>query len=982
VYQRDRDEATRGGWLEPRPDEPSLQRYLRTLRERRAIVALAVVAAVGIAALYVESVAPVYEAEADLLVSAVNDPNLSGAGLITSSGDPNREVQTVARLVTTRGVAERARGALDTSRSTRDLLAHVQAAPVAGSDIVAVTARGSTPLEAAALAEAFAAGVVQDRSARMNAGLERAVPRLQALVDRVPAGAAGVSSALAGRLAALKALEGGDDPTVQLEGRSDPPAAPVAPRKALSVFAGGIVGLLLGVAAAFAADALDPRLRRESQLQEMFDLPILARIPSVRGRRHAPLAPAPERRRLLTAYRALDHALDALDREGEAGAHSIVFTGPGRGDGCTTTALHHGWLLAAEGEPVIAIDGDLRHPALAAACGVSASPHGAEALNGLRPIDDAVVTAVPGGVPLRVFAPGERYADGFLGERILLVLGNRLIARARTYHERIVVDAPALAEGIHALPLARAADRLVLVTRLGSTRLAALRELGEVLARHDVRPDGIVVIGARPHQLPEPPVVESARVAAPAPLEATAERRTPWRRAARTRPTALIVATAGMVVAAAALGLLAGVRPGLALAATAALGFAAMAALDVRRGLCLFVVLSFLEVLPSPGAAASAMKAAGFLVAASWLAWALTGRGGGREALPAAGLWLLGAFVVWAAASVAWAQSSPEALSAVSRYGLNAVLFLIVCSVIRTRRELEWIVVAFVAGAALSAAYGLLVAPPTAGGPGIERVAGTIGDANAFAAVLVAALPLALALAADGARRASVRRLGLAAAALAAAGIVLSLSRGGLLALATALVAGVLVSGRWRAVALAAAVVIALAGVSYLVLVAPVAARERVTESGGGTGRSDIWRVGWRMVEARPLLGVGAGNYATTSVQYLLRPGRLARSDLIAGTPKVAHNTYLHVLAELGVIGALAFLGLVAFALGCGVRAARAAERLRDRRLELLSRAWLVSAAGLLAADFFVSAEFSKQLWLLLALGPCLLAVARSPAEG
>jgi O-antigen ligase len=130
------------------------------------------------------------------------------------------------------------------------------------------------------------------------------------------------------------------------------------------------------------------------------------------------------------------------------------------------------------------------------------------------------------------------------------------------------------------------------------------------------------------------------------------------------------------------------------------------------------------------------------------------------------------------------------------------------------------------------------------------------------------------------------------------------------------------------------------------------------------------------MVADRPVQGVGAGNFADASIRYLLRPGRLERSDLIANTPKVAHNTYLTVLAELGLVGALLFGALIVITLVCGMRAVRLFARQRDGPMEMLARSWLIGVAGVLAADAFLSAEFSKQLWLLLALGPGLLAVA------
>jgi hypothetical protein len=49
--------------------------------------------------------------------------------------------------------------------------------------------------------------------------------------------------------------------------------------------------------------------------------------------------------------------------------------------------------------------------------------------------------------------------------------------------------------------------------------------------------------------------------------------------------------------------------------------------------------------------------------------------------------------------------------------------------------------------------------------------------------------------------------------------------------------------------------------------------------------------------------------------------------------------------------------------------------------MEMLARAWLIGMAGMLAADAFLSAELDKQLWLLLAVGPALLALARRPAQ-
>ena len=135
------------------------------------------------------------------------------------------------------------------------------------------------------------------------------------------------------------------------------------------------------------------------------------------------------------------------------------------------------------------------------------------------------------------------------------------------------------------------------------------------------------------------------------------------------------------------------------------------------------------------------------------------------------------------------------------------------------------------------------------------------------------------------------------------------------------------------------------------------------------------------MVTANPVIGVGSGNYTIAEPHYLLtKPGLIEADQFIVDTPYVAHNIYLHVLAEMGVVGLLLFLGVIGLAIASAVRAVRIAERRGDRELEALGRALVVALAGILAADFFVSEQYSKQLWLLLALGPALLSIARSPA--
>lgn len=67
--------------------------------------------------------------------------------------------------------------------------------------------------------------------------------------------------------------------------------------------------------------------------------------------------------------------------------------------------------------------------------------------------------------------------------------------------------------------------------------------------------------------------------------------------------------------------------------------------------------------------------------------------------------------------------------------------------------------------------------------------------------------------------------------------------------------------------------------------------------------RLDIWQAGWNMFLSRPFLGVGTGNFHLFSPIFsdiLLEEGAL-----------VAHNIFISVLGELGIIGLIIFLFLI-----------------------------------------------------------------------
>jgi O-antigen ligase len=205
-------------------------------------------------------------------------------------------------------------------------------------------------------------------------------------------------------------------------------------------------------------------------------------------------------------------------------------------------------------------------------------------------------------------------------------------------------------------------------------------------------------------------------------------------------------------------------------------------------------------------------------------------------------------------------------------------------------------------------------------------------------------------------------------------------SRGGLIGLGVTFVAAPILAGRARGRTIATLLLVAAVGLVYFVVIAPPQAIERVTHftAQGGTGREDAWQIALRVYENHPLTGVGLGNFKVAEPSYAFGNTNLVRPDLIVDTPIVVHNTYLHLLTELGPAG-LGLLAILLFgALRLAVDSIRQLQAAGDWGSEMLGRGMVIGTCGMLASFTFISGQFEKQLWLVLAMLIALPAAARS----
>jgi capsular exopolysaccharide synthesis family protein len=480
------DHTETSGWLVPEGEQQGLTRYVETLRERWKLIVLAIAVTVLAAALYVASANKSYDASAKLLVTPISRDNeaLAGLGLIPDSPDPTRDVETAAQLITTTSVAQIARADLHTNRSPRSLLDDVTAAPVAQSNLVVVKASAPEAREAQRLANAFARATVEDRTGKLHRQLDVVLGGLRAALSRSGSG----RTAIARRIALLETLRASDDPTIHVDTLADTPGSAAWPRPKLSIFAALVAGLVLGIGAAFMAQLLDPRLRRESQLRAIFRLPILARIPVEKAGAAGAIPPRQLSPEGVEAFRALRATLEAA-----ASGRAIVITGSWPGEGTSTTALNLATSLALAGKRVILIEADLRRPAIGAALGVEAGRGIRSVLLGEAAVGEALVTTDAPGATLKLLLAD--HSAAWMADQLSLAAARALIDEAKQIADYVIVDAPPLTAVVDALPLVQMADDVLVVARLGKTNVGRLGRLGELLSQHRVTPLGIALVG-------------------------------------------------------------------------------------------------------------------------------------------------------------------------------------------------------------------------------------------------------------------------------------------------------------------------------------------------------------------------------------------------------------------------------------------------------------------------------------------------------
>jgi putative inorganic carbon (hco3(-)) transporter len=224
----------------------------------------------------------------------------------------------------------------------------------------------------------------------------------------------------------------------------------------------------------------------------------------------------------------------------------------------------------------------------------------------------------------------------------------------------------------------------------------------------------------------------------------------------------------------------------------------------------------------------------------------------------------------------------------------------------------------------------------------LNRIYGTgiFSDPNDLGMTFVMVSPLAFALAGDR-DAAFLGRLG----CIAAIGtIMLALfyanSRGALIGLGAALITYSFLSYRKLNAAIVTAVLVVL-----MVVASPSRAAQIGYGDESAQGRIRSWAEGWSLLKSHPVLGVGFGRFPEFN-------------------GLVAHNSFVETFAELGLVGAFCFAGMVYWYFK-GLRGLNlTVPRTRRLRAALIS-----SGVGVFVCEWFLSREYVVVMYVLLALG-------------
>lgn len=477
--------------------EGVLEQLLRIVRRRKWVVLQAVVVVPVLALLFSLTQEKEYTATATLLFRQAPIGIAEGETV----EDPTRVAATNGQLVGLPIVADKAAESLE-GVSGAEVLESVEVEPSAEADTAKILATTTDPELSAAMANAYGRAYISFRRGADRGQVQDAInvaeSSLEGLTSAEQEGKEGAAlNEQLDRLKLAQALQTGGAELVQ---PADVPSSPSSPKTTRNVLLGIVLGALLGFGLAALLDRIDRRVRTTDELESLYGVPILARIPrSQRLSRRSPEAIGPQTQEG-EAFRVLRTNLRYFSVDDRL--RSILITSPEAGDGKSTVARTLAMTMAEMGDDVLLVEGDLRKGGELR--GVTGGP--ASGLSNVlagTPYEKVLIDVdAPGGGPhsrtLTVLPSGPIPPNP--SELLDSAQMRDLLIKLQERFDVVVIDSPALGAVSDALALVAEVSAVVIVGGLGKTTRDAGRELCKQFALLGRKPIGVIANFTEPER--------------------------------------------------------------------------------------------------------------------------------------------------------------------------------------------------------------------------------------------------------------------------------------------------------------------------------------------------------------------------------------------------------------------------------------------------------------------------------------------------
>jgi capsular exopolysaccharide synthesis family protein len=461
---------------------------------------------------------PVYNASATLLIEPGRDNGMSDYQAILTG---ERLAQTYAQMLQEASVLEAVAEKLQLGEPPA--ARNIKVEPIPDTQLLRLSVRSESAARAALLANTIAEtfiermvasqaerysdslGSLENQIVQLSIQMEATQQRINALLapttDEQQAERANLESIQAGyrntyatllqsyeqmRLTAARATT-----TVALAEPARPPQNPVQNRS-LYVAVAGLVGAMVGLGAAFLLENLDDTLKTPRDVRRVLGMDTLGTISRMSKAERGVIMTAQPQSVHAEAFRML------CTTAGFYSEHSLpktmLVTSPGGGEGKSLVSANLAMALAQAGLRVVAVEADLRRPALSRFFGLDPRSAGlsqalqAGSVDGLlRPTQVQQLTILPSGdLPAN---PAQLLSS----PRMQDVL-DELAERA----DVVLVDAPPMLAVADTALMAHRVDGVLLVARAGRTRPEAARSVVERFLHAGIRLIGVVLNDVNP----------------------------------------------------------------------------------------------------------------------------------------------------------------------------------------------------------------------------------------------------------------------------------------------------------------------------------------------------------------------------------------------------------------------------------------------------------------------------------------------------